>query len=166
MILCVDLGLKRVGFALVVLPRPLSQKVATNAAACAQNAKSGLSNSVLTNGLTDEEKKAVANAVVLPLTPLLRKNRNQAAAELSGILREKQALTCLFGVARGGACEAESARRVGHFASLLDFDGTVAYEDESFSSFVASELVKDGRDGRFDSVAACEIARRFLARFS
>lgn len=73
MILCVDLGLKRVGLALVVLPRPLSQKVATNAAACAQNAKSGLSNSVLTNGLTDEEKKAVANAVVLPLTPLLRK---------------------------------------------------------------------------------------------
>ena len=40
----------------------------------------------------------------------------------------------------------------------------VLYQDESYSSVEASELVGDRRDGKFDSVAAMIILERFLKR--
>ena len=104
----------------------------------------------------------------LPCEPILRKNRTQAARELSELLREKGASVLVLGVPRGGASEEEMSRRIRHFASLLDFDGEIKFQDESFSSAEAAELASKrakggGKDPRFDSIAATIILQRFLA---
>ena len=103
----------------------------------------------------------------LPCEPILRENRTQAARELSELLREKGASVLVLGVPRGGASEEEMSRRIRHFASLLDFDGEIKFQDESFSSAEATEFAskgaKGGKDPRFDSIAATIILQRFLA---
>ena len=104
----------------------------------------------------------------LPCEPILRKNRTQAARELSELLREKGAGVLVLGVPRGGASEEEMSRRIRHFASLLDFDGEIKFQDESFSSAEAAEFASKGakgggKDARFDSIAATIILQRFLA---
>ncbi|CAD7287207.1 Holliday junction resolvase RuvX [Campylobacter suis] len=100
--------------------------------------------------------------VVLPLTPILRKNRNQAARDVSEAIRQREAEILVVGVPLGGASEDEMKRRISHFVSLLEFDGEIFYQDEALSSFEASELTKDERDGKFDSVAAMIILKRYI----
>jgi len=109
---------------------------------------------------------ALSSEVVVPSEPILRKNRNQAAREVSAMLLSKNASVLVVGVAMGGSAEDEMRRRTAHFVSLLDFGGRVEFVDESFSSVCAASLVKDRRDGKFDSVAACEILRRYLQQES
>ena len=100
---------------------------------------------------------------VMPQTPVLRKNRNQAARDVSAVLREYGAKKLVGGVPLGGSSEDEMRRRIAHFVSLLEFDGEVVYQDESMSSFEASEIYADGRrDGRLDSIAAMIILKRYL----
>ncbi len=100
---------------------------------------------------------------VMPQTPVLRKNRNQAARDVSAVLREYGAKKLVVGVPLGGSSEDEMRRRIEHFVSLLEFDGEVVYQDEAMSSFEASEIYADGRrDGRIVSIAAMIILKRFL----
>ncbi|WP_122862181.1 Holliday junction resolvase RuvX [Campylobacter showae] len=100
---------------------------------------------------------------VMPQTPVLRKNRNQAARDVSAVLREYGAKKLVVGVPLGGSSEDEMRRRIAHFVSLLEFDGEVVYQDEAMSSFEASEIyVEDRRDGRLDSIAAMIILKRYL----
>lgn len=107
-------------------------------------------------------------SIVLPINPVLRKNRNQAAADTKKIIDEYRADTLVAGVPMGGASQDEMRRRIEHFTSLLNFKGDIAYIDESFSSMEASELQKDAnssnkkRNGRLDSLAAMVILKRFL----
>ena len=100
---------------------------------------------------------------VMPQTPVLRKNRNQAARDVSAVLREYGAKKLVVGVPLGGSSEDEMRRRIEHFVSLLEFDGEVVYQDEAMSSFEASEIYSESRrDGRLDSIAAMIILKRYL----
>ena len=100
---------------------------------------------------------------VMPQTPVLRKNRNQAARDVSTVLREYGAKKLVVGVPLGGSSEDEMRRRIEHFVSLLEFDGEVVYQDEAMSSFEASEIYAESRrDGRLDSIAAMIILKRYL----
>lgn len=104
---------------------------------------------------------------ILPSTAILRKNRNQAARDTSQMLKEKNASTLVVGVPLGGASEDEMRRRIEHFCSLLDTDLKPVFVDESFSSADARGLLEaknysKSRDGKLDSLSACEILRRYL----
>ena len=100
---------------------------------------------------------------VMPQAPVLRKNRNQAARDVSAVLREYGAKKLVVGVPLGGSSEDEMRRRIAHFVSLLEFEGEVVYQDEAMSSFEASEIYTEGRrDGRLDSIAAMIILKRYL----
>ena len=79
--------------------------------------------------------------IALPTTPILRRNRNQAAKDVSNALKDKEAKILVVGLPKGGNSEAEMERRIKHFISLLDFDGQIYYENEAYSSLEASDLV-------------------------
>lgn len=103
--------------------------------------------------------------IALPSTPVLRKNRNQAANEISQILKTQNAKTLVVGIPKGGSSEEEMSRRIRHFVSLLEFDGEICYIDESFSSFEADELREFStrkKDGKLDSLSAMIILQRYL----
>lgn len=104
--------------------------------------------------------------IVTPLRAILRKNRNQAADEVKKALMEWEANVLVVGIPMGGSSEDEMRRRVKHFLSLLDFQGEIFYQDESFSSLEAEELLRGEmrhvKDGRVDSISAMIILQRFL----
>ena len=103
--------------------------------------------------------------IALPSTPVLRKNRNQAASEISQILKTKNAKTLVVGIPKGGSSEEEMNRRIRHFVSLLEFNGEIKFIDESFSSFEADELREFStrkKDGKLDSLSAMIILQRYL----
>ncbi len=106
--------------------------------------------------------------VVVPLPAIERKNRNQAANELKAVLAEYGADILVMGIPMGSDSEDEMRRRVAHFLSLVEFSGEIAYQDESFSSQEAEELmrgeIKYIRDGRIDSLSAKIILQRYLSR--
>ena len=107
----------------------------------------------------------------LPSEPILRKNRNQAAFEASEFLRQNGAQILVVGLPKGGESEEEMERRIKHFVSLLEFEGEIFYQDESFSSFEAKEFArkstkKGGVNAKFDSIAAMIILERFLSKQS
>ena len=107
--------------------------------------------------------------VVLPQNAVIRRGRNQAAKDISNILKEWGIEKIIVGIPKGGSSEDEMQRRIKHFISLLDIDGVeVEYIDESFSSFEAKEqikgLIKQKRDGRVDSIAAKIILERYLEK--
>jgi len=104
--------------------------------------------------------------VVLPQKAIVRKNRNQAANEVSKILKEKNAEVMVVGLPKGGSSEDEMKRRIEHFVNLIDFDKDIKYQDEYGSSLEAKELLKGEikikRDGRIDSLSAVVILKRWL----
>ena len=105
------------------------------------------------------------NKIALPSTPVLRKNRNQAANEISQILKTQNAKTLVVGIPKGGSSEEEMSRRIRHFVSLLQFKGEIKFIDESFSSFEADELREFStrkKDGKLDSLSAMIILQRYL----
>ena len=114
----------------------------------------------------------VIGGIVLPLTPILRKNRNQAARDLSVLLAHRGATHLIIGLPSGGVAEHEEMRRrIEHFISLLDFGGERVYVNEDYSSLEALERVghlgreeraKAQKDGRLDSLSACVILERYL----
>ena len=105
-------------------------------------------------------------ATVLPLQAVIRKNRNQAANEVSSLLKEWGIELLVVGIPLGGSSEAEMRRRIEHFTNLLEFEGDVVYQDESGTSKEAEELIKGEmrhvKDGRIDSIAAMLILKRYL----
>lgn len=105
--------------------------------------------------------------IALPQNPILRKNRQQAARDVSAFLREWQIDTLVVGIPDGSSKD-EMERRIRHFVSLLDFDGEIEYIDEGFTSFEAKEatkgVMKHRRDGKLDSIAAQKILERWLLK--
>lgn len=107
---------------------------------------------------------------ILPSTPILRKNRKQAANDVSKMLKEKDANMLVVGVPLGGASEHEMRRRIEHFCALLDTQLKPIFVDESFTSAEAAQFLHEGgasfsktsKDGKLDSLSACEILRRYL----
>ena len=104
--------------------------------------------------------------VVTPLPAVERKNRNQAAHDVKKVLNEYEAITVVVGIPMGSTTEDEMRRRVEHFMNLVDFQGEIAYQDESHSSQEAEALMKGEirykRDGRIDSLSAKIILERYL----
>jgi len=106
--------------------------------------------------------------VAIPQNPILRKNRDQAARELGGFLREWGIERLVVGLPKGGSSAEEMERRIRHFVDLIDFDGEIEYIDEWGSSLEAAEMMKgvtkQRRDGRLDSIAAKLILERYLLK--
>ena len=110
----------------------------------------------------------LSSDIVTPQSAILRKNRNQAARDVTSFLKEWQIDTLVVGVPKGGSSEEEMTRRIEHFVSLLAFDGTITYQDEYGSSIEAKELMqgvtKQKKDGKVDSMAAKIILERWLCK--
>jgi len=109
------------------------------------------------------------NSVVLPQNAIIRRGRNQAAKDVSNLLKEWQIEKLIVGIPKGGSSEEEMTRRIKHFVSLLDIDGIdIEFIDESFSSYEAKEemrgKIKQKRDGRIDSISAKIILERWLEK--
>jgi putative Holliday junction resolvase len=104
--------------------------------------------------------------IVTPLPAVIRKNRNQASAEVKKVLLEWEVDAVVIGVPLGGSSEDEMKRRIAHFMNLVDFSGEVFYQDEAGSSLEAENLMKGEikyiRDGRVDSISAMIILERHL----
>ncbi len=102
--------------------------------------------------------------IVTPLPAIIRKNRNQASADVKKVLDEWEVEGVIVGIPMGGSSEEDMRKRVAHFMNLVDFKGEVFYQDEAGSSLEAEELLKGNykRDGRVDSLAAKIILERFL----
>ena len=101
--------------------------------------------------------------IVVPLEAILRKNRNQASRDVSNLLKKWKIEKLIIGIPNTNE---ETSRRIKHFSTLIEFDGIVEFQDESFSSFEAKEMmkgsIKQKRDGRIDSIAAKIILERYL----
>ena len=108
--------------------------------------------------------------IVTPLPAIIRKNRNQAASAVKEVIQEWNAECVVVGIPLGGSSEEEMRRRVIHFMNLVDFEGSIYFEDEAGSSIEAEALMKGQmrqiRDGRVDSIAAMIILQRFLFKKS
>ena len=106
--------------------------------------------------------------IVTPLPAVIRKNRNQASAEVKKVLLEWEVDTVVIGVPLGGSSEDEMKRRIAHFMNLVDFEGELMYQDEAGSSLEAQNRMKGEikyiRDGRIDSISAMIILERYLLR--
>jgi len=109
-------------------------------------------------------------ATAIPQSPILRKNRNQAARDVSNFLKEWEIDLLVIGLPKDGKSAEEMQKRIYHFAGLLEFEGEVVFIDESFSSLEAREMMKgvtrQRKDGRLDSIAAQLILERFLFKQS
>ncbi len=104
--------------------------------------------------------------LVTPLKAVERKNRNQASSDVKKVLLEWEVDAVVVGIPMGGSSEDEMRRRVAHFMNLVDFKGSVFYQDESHSSIEAENMMKGEikyiRDGRVDSISAMIILQRYL----
>ncbi|KNE08775.1 Holliday junction resolvase RuvX [Helicobacter pylori] len=108
------------------------------------------------------------NGVILPLEAILRRNRNQASRDLSGLLREKNIQVLVVG--KPNESYTDTNARIEHFIKLVDFKGEIVFINEDRSSIEAYEnlehLGKKNRrlaikDGRLDSLSACGILERY-----
>ena len=101
--------------------------------------------------------------VVIPLPAVIRKNRNQASKEVSNLLKEWGIEKLVVGIP---FTNEDTSNRIKHFTNLLQFDGEIVFQDESFSSVEVEEMIKGEikykRDGRIDSLAAKNILERYL----
>ena len=106
--------------------------------------------------------------IVTPLPAIIRKNRDQASAEVKKAIEEWECDIVVIGIPLGGSSEGEMRRRITHFMNLVDFDGEVIYQDEAGSSLEAESMMKGEmkyiRDGRVDSISAMIILQRYLKK--
>lgn len=101
--------------------------------------------------------------IVTPCPAILRKNRNQAASDVLKFLTEWEIDTLIVGYPLSSE---DMQKRINHFVSLLEFKGSIKFQNENMSSIEAEELIKGDikykRDGRIDSIAAKIILERYL----
>jgi putative Holliday junction resolvase len=101
--------------------------------------------------------------VVVPLSAIIRKNRNQASRDVSNLLKEWGIEKLVVGIP---FTNEDTSNRIKHFTNLLEFDGEIVFQDESYSSFEVENMMKGKikykRDGRIDSLAAKNILERYL----
>ncbi len=103
--------------------------------------------------------------IVTPLPAILRKNRNQASADVLAALKEWEIEKLIVGYP---SASEDMQKRITHFIKLLEFEGEVILQEENMSSIEAQELIKGDitykRDGRIDSIAAKIILERYLQK--
>ncbi|MBP7742133.1 MAG: Holliday junction resolvase RuvX [Aliarcobacter sp.] len=107
----------------------------------------------------------LASDIVTPQTAILRKNRNQAAADVNIFLKEWEIDKLIVGFP---SASIDMQNRINHFVALLDLKIPYELQEENMSSIEAEDLIKGEikykRDGRIDSLAAKIILERFLAK--
>lgn len=104
--------------------------------------------------------------IALPLSPILRKNRHQAAYEVKALIESHKIELLIVGLPKGGSSEEEMSRRIRHFVNLLDFEGRLEFVDESFTSKEAQAMAVINlrkKDGKLDSLAAFLMLRDYYA---
>jgi len=105
------------------------------------------------------------SGIVNPKEPILRKNRNQASADVDKFLLEWEIDTLVIGYPKSSE---DMMKRVDHFSKLLKFEGEIVFQNENLSSQEAKDMtkgeIKHKRDGRIDSIAAQIILQRYLDR--
>ncbi len=107
--------------------------------------------------------------VILPLEPILRHNRQQASQQLQQLLDSKQPDVLVVGLP--DTHYATTRKRILHFVGLLDFAPIVYVNESSSSELVLEEIAhlshqqrqQARKNGMLDSLAACEILRRYVA---
>lgn len=136
--------------------------------------------------------KVVQN-IIVPLAPIMRKNRNQASRDLANLLLAHESDMSKITLVVGMPCDlggmesdldTESSgagrhevmqKRISHFLNLIDFSGQVIYIDESYSSKEANERLLDRgynkrknarKNGVLDSISACVILERYLEKIN
>lgn len=132
----------------------------------------------------------ITQNIIIPLPPIIRKNRNQASTELRNVLMRHcdnmEDITLVIGAPLNELdrdiedSNSKSAymimqERIWHFLSLIDFCGKIVYIDESYSSVEASDRLSDRnynkrksarKNGTLDSISACIILERYLENIS
>lgn len=107
----------------------------------------------------------LASDIVTPQSAILRKNRNQAAADVNSFLKEWEIDKLIVGFP---SASIDMQNRINHFVSLLNLKIPYELQEENMSSIEAEELIKGDikhkRDGRIDSIAAKIILDRYLAK--
>ncbi|CRF50955.1 Putative Holliday junction resolvase YqgF [Helicobacter heilmannii] len=105
--------------------------------------------------------------VVLPLEPILRTSRKQASTELQALLESKKP-SCLV-VGLPPKHYADTRKRVLHFVGLLNFaplvfvnEGNTSLDALEHTHHLKAQKRQNARkDGKLDSLAACEILKRY-----
>lgn len=110
--------------------------------------------------------------IILPLEPILRKNRNQASSDLRDFLIKREIKTLVVGLPSGGSAGYEDTQnRIRHFIELVKFQGEIVFVNEDYSSLEALEDIsymgrkskqQAQKNGKLDSIAACKILQRYL----
>lgn len=109
--------------------------------------------------------------VIIPLPAILRKNRTQAANDLKNLIQDHQILKLIIGLPLIDGEATQFARQVTHFAGLIDLQIEKIFISEELSSkeslallghLSQSSRASAKRDGRLDSLSACNILQRFL----
>lgn len=107
----------------------------------------------------------LASDIVTPQTAILRKNRNQAAADVNIFLKEWEIEKLIVGFP---SASIDMQNRINHFVALLDLKIPYELQEENMSSIEAEDLMKGSikykRDGRIDSIAAKIILERYLVK--
>lgn len=114
----------------------------------------------------------IVQGIILPLEPIMRRNRNQAAKELAELVAQMGVKRLVVGLPSGGlGGDTSTQKRIKHFVGLLGFGGEIVYVDEDFTSAHALESLSHAKreskraykkNGVLDSLSACEILRRYL----
>ncbi|RBQ30202.1 Holliday junction resolvase RuvX [Aliarcobacter vitoriensis] len=103
--------------------------------------------------------------IVTPQNAILRKNRNQAAADVNAFLKEWEIEKLIVGFPTSSE---DMQNRIKHFVNLLELKIPYEFCEENMSSIEAEDLIKGEikykRDGRIDSIAAKIILDRFLTK--
>ena len=101
--------------------------------------------------------------IVTPQNAILRKNRDQAAADVNAFLKEWEIDKLIVGFPSSSE---DSQNRIKHFVGLLELKIPFEFQEENMSSIEAEDLIKGEikykRDGRIDSLAAKIILERYL----
>ena len=107
--------------------------------------------------------------IPIPLPPILRKNRNQAARDVSNLIQMKNPQILVIGIPQDGDSSLEMERRIKHFINLLEIPKgiEICFIDESFISCEALQKMQGSKknkkkDGSLDSLAALIILERYL----
>jgi len=103
--------------------------------------------------------------IVTPQMAIIRKNRNQAAADVNTFLKEWEIDKLIVGFPSSSE---DSQNRIKHFVNLLELKIPFEFQEENMSSIEAEDLIKGEikykRDGRVDSLAAKIILERYLQK--
>ncbi|TLD80834.1 Holliday junction resolvase RuvX [Helicobacter sp. MIT 05-5293] len=121
---------------------------------------------------------AFVEGIVLPLDPILRQNRNQAAKELASVLYSRHITHLVVGLPSNDQATHEAhemEKRIKHFIDLLEFQGEIIYINEDYTSIEAfrdtlhmkkQSRAKAQKDGKIDSLSACIILERYIESYN